>query len=59
MAKSKKGATVHLDDATLEKIREYQEFVRKNHPEMPVPTKGQIVRSGVLYWHKNSLGAWA
>lgn len=58
MAKPKKGATVHLDDATLEKIREYQEFIRKNHPEMPVPTKGQIVRSSMTYWHKNSLGAW-
>lgn len=56
--KSKKGETVHLDAATLEKIREYQAMVRRQHPDMPVPTKGQIVRNSVIYWHTHSLGAW-
>ncbi|HHS9609913.1 MAG: hypothetical protein E7G14_04095 [Klebsiella michiganensis] len=41
----------------MKKIEEYQTFIRKNHPEMPVPTKGQIVRSSVNYWHYHMLGA--
>lgn len=53
-----KGCTVHIDAETMKKIEEYQAFIRKNHPEMPVPTKGQIVRSSVNYWHHQTLGAW-
>nr|DAU62085.1 MAG TPA: hypothetical protein [Caudoviricetes sp.]DAZ10771.1 MAG TPA: hypothetical protein [Caudoviricetes sp.] len=53
-----KGGTVHIDAETMKKIEEYQAFIRKNHPEMPVPTKGQIVRSSVNYWHHQTLGAW-
>ncbi|WP_035886289.1 hypothetical protein [Kosakonia radicincitans] len=53
-----KGGTVHIDAETMKKIEEYQEFIKKNHPEMPVPTKGQIVRSSVNYWHQHTLGAW-
>jgi hypothetical protein len=37
-----KGSTVHIDAETMKKIEEYQAFIRKNHPEMPVPTKGQM-----------------
>lgn len=53
-----KGSTVHIDAETMKKIEEYQAFIRKHHPEMPVPTKGQIVRSSVNYWHFQTLGAW-
>lgn len=53
-----KGGTVHIDAETMKKIDEYQAFIKKNHPEMPVPTKGQIVRSSVNYWHHQTLGAW-
>ncbi|GKP95322.1 hypothetical protein [Klebsiella quasipneumoniae] len=53
-----KGGTVHIDAETMKKIEEYQEFIRKSHPDMPVPTKGQIVRSSVNYWHNQTLGAW-
>lgn len=53
-----KGGTVHIDAETMKKIEEYQAFIKKNHPEMPVPTKGQIVRSSVNYWHHHTLGAW-
>ncbi|HAT7731447.1 hypothetical protein KXZ62_08140 [Klebsiella pneumoniae] len=53
-----KGGTVHIDAETMKKIEEYQAFIKKNHPEMPVPTKGQIVRSSVNYWHHQTLGAW-
>lgn len=53
-----KGGTVHIDAETMKMIEEYQAFIRKNHPEMPVPTKGQIVRSSVNYWHHQTLGAW-
>lgn len=52
-----KGGTVHIDAETMKKIEEYQAFIKKNHPEMPVPTKGQIVRSSVNYWHHQTLGA--
>lgn len=53
-----KGGTVHIDAETMKKIEEYQAFIREKHPEMPVPTKGQIVRSSVNYWHHHTLGAW-
>lgn len=52
-----KGGTVHIDAETMKKIEAYQAFIRKNHPDMPVPTKGQIVRSSVN-WHHQTLGAW-
>ncbi|MFB1118268.1 hypothetical protein RFU35_18985 [Dickeya dadantii] len=57
-SKRGKGVTVHIDAETMKKIEEYQAFVKENHPEMPVPTIGQIVRSGVNYWHRHTLGAW-
>ncbi|HDZ1517114.1 TPA: hypothetical protein RRW84_005247, partial [Klebsiella pneumoniae] len=47
-----------IDAETMKKIEGYQAFIRKNHPEMPVPTKGQIVRSSVNYWHHQTLGGW-
>ena len=53
-----KSSTVHIDTETMKKIEEYQAFIRKNHPEMPVPTKGQIVRSSVNYCDQQTLGAW-
>ncbi len=53
-----KGGTVHVDAETIKKIEEYQSFIRKNHPEMPVPTKGQIVRNSVNHWHHQTMGAW-
>lgn len=53
-----KGGTVHIDAETMRKIEEYQAYIREKHPEIPVPTKGQIVRSSVKYWHHHSLGAW-
>ena len=53
-----KGGTVHIDAETMKKIEGYQAFIRKNHPEIPVPTKGQIVRSSVNYWHHQTLGGW-
>lgn len=56
--KQDKSNTVHIDAETMKKVEEYQAFVRENHPEMPVPTKGQIVRSSVNYWHHHTLGAW-
>ena len=52
-----KGCTIHIKAKTMKKIEEYQTFIRKNQPEMPVPTKGQIVRSSVNYWHYHMLGA--
>lgn len=52
------GGTVYIDAETMKKIDEYQSFIRKNHPDMPVPTKGQIVRSSVNYWYHQTLGAW-
>lgn len=54
-----KGGTVHIDAETMRKIEEYQAYIREKHPDMPVPTKGQIVRSSVTYWHHHTLGAWA
>lgn len=53
-----KGGAVHIDAETMKKIEEYQAFLKANHPGMPVPTKGQIVRSSVNYWHHQTLGAW-
>lgn len=53
-----KGGTVHIDAETMKKIEDYQAFIRLHHPEMPVPTKGQIVRSSVNYWYHQTLGAW-
>jgi len=58
MGKKAKGLAVHFDAETMKKIEGYQDWCRKNHPEMPVPTKGQIVRNSVHYWHNASLGAW-
>ncbi|HFF3418313.1 hypothetical protein, partial [Escherichia coli] len=56
--KPDKSATVHIDAGTMEKIERYQQFIKDNHPGMPVPTKGQITRSAVEYWYRATLGAW-
>lgn len=58
MEKTKKRSTVHIDADTMKLIEAYQNYIREKHPEMPVPTKGQIVRSSVSYWYKASLGCW-
>jgi len=58
MPTKKKGQAVHIDADTMNKIEAYQDLCRKNRPEMPVPTKGQIVRNSVHYWYNASLGAW-
>lgn len=58
MSDEKKRSTVHIDSETMQKIEAYQNYLREKHPEMPVPTKGQIVRSSVHYWYNASLGAW-
>lgn len=58
MSKKAKGVAVHIDAETMNKIEAYQNYLREKHPEMPIPTKGQIVRSSVTYWYNASLGAW-
>ncbi|ELI8278899.1 hypothetical protein ACS769_07610 [Yersinia enterocolitica] len=58
MTTKKKGIAVHIDAETMKKIDEYREWHRKNHPEMPLPTKGQVVRNSVHCWFNASLGAW-
>lgn len=44
-----KGGTVHIDAETMKKIEEYQQFLKDKHPEMPIPTKGQIDLS-LSFW---------
>lgn len=58
MPTKKKGQAVHIDANTMNTIEAYQDWCRKNRPEMPVPTKGQIARNSVHYWYNSSLGAW-
>lgn len=53
-----KGCTVHIDRETMHKIEKYQNYIRERYPEMPVPTKGQIVRSSVTHWYKALTGVW-
>lgn len=58
MPTKKNGQAVHIDADTMNKIEVYQDWCRKNRPEMPVPTKGQIVRNSVHHWYNASLGTW-
>nr|WP_314264316.1 hypothetical protein [uncultured Moellerella sp.] len=58
MSNQKKRSTVHIDAETMKMIEAYQQHLKEKHPEMPMPTKGQIVRSSVTYWYNATLGAW-
>ncbi|MCX8338837.1 hypothetical protein [Escherichia coli] len=44
--KPDKSATVHIDAGTMEKIERYQQFIKDNHPGMPVPERTNHTQRG-------------